>query len=163
MSDYYVVDGEHLTDIADALREKTGENGNLEFPDGFTGAIGKLGLRVGTVSKSGSGSNIMEFTDILREPAAFALIARSQAVSQQSGAKNYTIPFASWDGTTHRSAYLYSSKVQSGNNYYGTAGVVSINASAVTHAWNSGTLTITAGSGTYKFDSSKTYDLIYIN
>lgn len=158
---HYVVDGEHLQDIADALRQKTGENGNLEFPDGFTGAIGKLGTGIGTASKSGSGTNIMTFTGIPREPVAFALIARTQSVSQASGGKNHTIPFASWDGTTHRAASLYCSRTYYNGNYVGTASTVSMS-NSTTHTWNSGTLKITVGDGTtYKFDSSKTYDLMY--
>lgn len=42
MSDYYIVDGEDLTSVADAIRWKSGLSGELEFPDEFVEAIGDI-------------------------------------------------------------------------------------------------------------------------
>lgn len=38
----YIVDGEDLTGIADAIREKTGGSEQIVFPTGFTNGIGSL-------------------------------------------------------------------------------------------------------------------------
>ena len=38
----YFVDGQDLTDIADAIREKTGKSAGMEFPDEFVSEIGSI-------------------------------------------------------------------------------------------------------------------------
>ena len=162
MSDYYVVDGEHLTDIADALREKTGENGNLEFPDGFTGAIGKLGLCVGTMNKVGTESNVMVIPRIQRNPVAFVLLIRVALVSQKPGAENNIITSVYWDGTTEQAGVLYADKETDEEETYGKAIITRY--IYATHTWENGTLTITVGDGQrFKFADGVVYDLIYIN
>lgn len=42
MSDYYVVESQSLSDVADAIREKTGGTADLEFPDEFVSEIGSI-------------------------------------------------------------------------------------------------------------------------
>ena len=42
MGQMYIVDGQDLTDLADAIREKTGESGSLTWPDDFTDGVSSI-------------------------------------------------------------------------------------------------------------------------
>lgn len=58
----YFVDGQDLTDIADAIRGKTGRSANMEFPDEFVSEIGSISsggiTPTGTKQITANGTNI---------------------------------------------------------------------------------------------------------
>ena len=48
---YYVVDGDDLNDIADAIRTKTGGEAPLEFPDDFVSGVSGIKATIKTSIK----------------------------------------------------------------------------------------------------------------
>lgn len=54
----YIVDGSSLSDVADAIRSKTGESGDLIFPSGFVSSINNISSGNNCVNFRISGSTV---------------------------------------------------------------------------------------------------------
>ena len=161
MGQIYAVDGDHFEDVADALREKTGDDEGLTFPDGFIEAIGKLGVMVGSTSKTGSGTKDLVFEGIPRAPIAYAVYTIGLMCNNSTSTpaeQRTNVVFATWEGKSHHGAYLSGYRYGSGTTNNGQGVVYSTYTS---HKWEGGTLTITSDED-HVFRRGNKYYLIYV-
>lgn len=157
---HYVVDGEHLEDIADALRAKTGESGDLAFPEGMLGAIESL-PNVLFEQQMGDGTEAMRFLNMPGEPKIFVLYSGVIAAGKtgSSVSERYVRNYSKTPGgNSGYGLFVMISGSGSSQTIYARGG----NINGMTYSYGDGTLTISAGSSGYVFKNGTTYYLLYI-
>ena len=142
-----------FSDIADAIRAKTGGSAQL-VADDFPTAIAAIpSCTVATASATAGGSRSISFSGLAARPKLWAVIATGDVNNTQS---YYYATSAVWDGNSVRALAL----ARPGTN---TAMIGDKYESNWTQSFNNGTLTVTMGSTSYhQFKSGITYDLVYV-
>ena len=146
-----------LTDIADAIRSKTGGSSALAAGNMPTAIAGITTLRVGsqTITTSSSGIAGINFTDLPAEPVYFFCFGTPSFSNDMAGSTSYRYITAVWFDGEH----VYSHQcVRNGTNGFYTY----FTTDTATTTYSNGTLNLHRGSATNtRFYSSLIYTLIY--
>lgn len=139
-----------FSDIADAIRAKTGSSASI-VADDFPTAIGNIpSLRIGTATAYPTNGTTCSFT-VLGEPLLFSCAPCSGTFSSTSSTK-YPLSMV-YDGTSIECASGHGSNSKFNCSYAG---------SSSTFAYSDGTLTITMSGAKFWTTTNTLYRLVYV-